>query len=186
MTRLGPFAAVTALILSVPARAQPTIPVPQPPALAIDPPATLMGNPCRRSDIPGGDNKVAICIGPNFMTAGIAGVTVSTAEPATYEQLVEQMRESFHESGSLRVISEERFVPASAPDAVGLRGEYVTGTTGRKFVWSVYRDGAFTRVLVTVMGQGDRTKIEPEILHKVFGPDRYPARVSEPTKESAQ
>ncbi len=117
-----------------------------------------------------------MCLSKDFFAGGIVGVTVVPETQATYEELVEQMRESFHESGQLRVISEERFAPATAPDAVGLRAEYQTGT-GRKFTWSVSYQGAFTRVLVTVFGKADRKKIEPEILSKVFGPDRYPPRV---------
>jgi hypothetical protein len=145
-------------------------------ALTVELPTKLNGSDCNKTQVPGGEGKMIICISKDFFAGGIAGVTVVPEAQATYEELVAQMRESFHESGPLKVIKEERFAPATAPDAVGLRAEYRTGT-GYKFTWSVSYDGAFTRVLMTVFGKPDRKKIEPEILAKIFGPDRYPPKV---------
>ena len=172
--RVG-FAALLIQATPVKAEAVPASSQTKPPAMTLDLPTKLLGSDCRKSEVSADDAKIVICISPNFMTGGIVGVTVSATPSATYEQLVDQMRESFHESGPLKIVSEERFAPASAPDAIGLRAEYRTGA-GRKYVWSVFRDGAFTRVLVTVLGRPERSAIEPEIIEKVFGADRYPPR----------
>ena len=178
MSRKALMSAVTILVLATASQVSTAqaedASAPKPPALTLDLPSKLMGSDCHKSEFPDGA-KATICMSADFMKAGLVGVTVAPAQTATYEQLVEQMRESFHESGSLRIVSEEHFAPATAPDAVGLRAEYQTGA-GRKYVWSVSRDGAFTRVLVTVLGRRERSTIEPEILEKVFGADRYPPR----------
>jgi hypothetical protein len=157
----------------------------EPAALAAALPTELMGIPCRASDGMGSDAKITICMGRNPFVDGIAGVTVVKEVQGTYAELVAQMRGSFHESGGMQVVSEEPFAPATAPDAIGLRAEYQTGA-GRKLTWSVSHDGVFTRVLVTLFDDRTRETVEPEILAKVFGPDRYPANAAANPVTTAQ
>jgi hypothetical protein len=165
---------VAAFYLLQPIYAEPVVEA-LPAALTVDLPTTLLGSDCRISSVPAsGAGKVVICLSKNFRTNGMAGVTVVAEKQATYEDLVKQMRGSFHESGPLKVVSESKFAPATAPEAVGLRAEYEAGS-GRKFTWSVSHQGALTRVMVTVFGKADMKDVEPEVLAKVFGPDRYPA-----------
>jgi hypothetical protein len=155
-----------------------TVAAPLPAALTVELPNTLLGSDCRKTSVLGSDiGKIVICLSKNFIKDGLVGVTVVPESQATYDELVKQMRDSFHESGSLKVVSEDKFTPVTVPDAVGLRAEYATGS-GRKFTWSVSHQGVFTRVLVTVFGKTNIEDVEPEILAKIFGPDRYPASAS--------
>lgn len=136
-------------------------------------PDELLGNRCTHPDLgDAGEAAAAICFSIDMTKKPSAGVTVAAVEPMTLEDLKVQMRESFHETGIRKIVSEEAITLANAPDAIAYRGVYSTNS-GLRRTWSAYHDGVLIRVVVTIFSKKADGDFEDEIMAEVFGPERF-------------
>jgi hypothetical protein len=84
------------------------------------------------------------------------------------ENMAEQVRGSFHESGLREIVREGTFTTPKWPNATTFFGEYVAGS-GRKQSWTVINGEDRINVMVTYYKAGDGPRLEAEVAQKVFG-----------------
>lgn len=90
------------------------------------------------------------------------------AELPTAENIAEQVRCSFHESGLREVVREGTFTTPKWPNATTFFGEYVAGS-GRKQSWTVIDGQDRVSVMVTYFKAKDGPRMEAEVVEKIFG-----------------
>ena len=84
------------------------------------------------------------------------------------ENIAEQVRGSFHESGLREIVREGTFTTPKWPNATTFFGEYVAGS-GRKQSWTVIDGDDRVSVMVTYFKAKDGPRMEAEVSEKIFG-----------------
>ena len=90
------------------------------------------------------------------------------AELPAAENMAEQVRGSFHESGLRQIVREGTFRTPKWPNATTFFGEYVAGS-GRKQSWTVIDGDVRVNVMVTYFKAKDGPRMEAEVSEKIFG-----------------
>ncbi len=84
------------------------------------------------------------------------------------ENIAEQVRGSFHESGLREIVREGTFTTPKWPNATTFFGEYVAGS-GRKQSWTVIDGDDRINVMVTYHKAKDGPRLQAEVAQKIFG-----------------
>ena len=84
------------------------------------------------------------------------------------ENIAEQVRGSFHESGLREIVREGTFTTPKWPNATTFFGEYVAGS-GRKQSWTLIDGDDRVSVMVTYFKAKDGPRMEAEVADKIFG-----------------
>ncbi len=84
------------------------------------------------------------------------------------ENIADQVRGSFHESGLRQIVREGTFTTPKWPAATTFFGEYVAGS-GRKQSWTVIDGDVRLSVMVTYFKAKDGPRVQAEVAEKIFG-----------------
>jgi hypothetical protein len=90
------------------------------------------------------------------------------SELPSADNMAEQVRGSFHESGLRQIVREGTFTTPKWPNATTFFGEYVAGS-GRKQSWTVIDGDVRVNVMVTYFKAKDGPRMESEVAQKIFG-----------------
>lgn len=140
-------------------------------------PESLLGVPCKERDLSGLGGEGArslMCFPTQMLEQPSIGITMVVEREPSLGQMSENIRESFHESGILRVVREREFSPPGFPEIEGVHGIYETNLGVRR-TWALWHDGVYIRVIVAVFSEEADGDYHDEIMKAVFGPERFVA-----------
>lgn len=84
------------------------------------------------------------------------------------DNMAQQVRGSFHESGLREIVREGTFTTPKWPNASTFFGEYVAGS-GRKQSWTLIDGDDRINVMVTYYKAKDGPRLQAEVAEKIFG-----------------
>ena len=128
-------------------------------------PQTLLGAPALRLPT---DSSLVTYFGENIGSDPMAGVSaIQSTNTPTLEELRENARGAFHETGITRILRETTFTSPLYPGKEGFFGEYNT-RMGLKQSWTIETGQHRIHVGVTLFDVDDRKRAEAAVAEEIF------------------
>lgn len=184
--KIIPMLLMAGAVTSVPAFAQ--SPQAEPPETKLtlpsgSVPTQIFGVACKPQDGNANFMPSLMCLATDYRKQPSISVTSGNwKRELSHAQLVDRMREPYHERAMFKVIREEAFVVADDPNALGIRALYET-EMGVRFVWALLSRGKMTHASASAYAPADFKTMTADIEAKIFGAPNGLAAANEVIKQ---